>query len=146
MFETPSTNFDALRDELDQCKVLPQRVDVQKLVGYRRTMLAPQSPDDKRRRELVIVSDFQRSAWAKANFASLPEGTQIQLESVAPAETPPNLAILAVRTVGQESGGGQAQLEVDVDNYSTASAAGRSRSANRRIALAIEIGLSAPSG
>jgi len=117
VFEAPSTNFDALHDELAHAKVLPQRVDVQKLVESARQMLAPGSPEDKRRRELVIVSDFQRSGWAKANFASLPEGTQIQLESVAPAETPPNLAILAVRTTGQEAGGGQAQLEVDVHNY-----------------------------
>lgn len=119
VFESPSTNFDALREELANAKVLPQRVDVQKLVETAGKMLAPQSPEDNRRRELVIVSDFQRSSWAKANFASLPEKTQIQLESVAPAEAPANLAIEAVRTIGQESGGGQAQLEVDVHNYST---------------------------
>jgi hypothetical protein len=131
VFETPSTNFDALRDELDQCKVLPQRLDVQKLLDAAKDMLAPRSPDDKSRRELVIVSDFQRSAWAKANFATLPEGTQIQLESVAPAETPPNLSILAVRAVGQESGGGTAQLEVDVGNYSPA---------GRQVEVEVQIG------
>jgi hypothetical protein len=131
VFESPSTNFDALRDELAAARELPQRVDVQKIVETAGKMLAPQSPEDKRRRELVIVSDFQRSAWAKANFASLPEGTQIQFESVAPAETPPNVAILAVRAVSQESGGGQAQLEVDVHNYSTAT---------RKVEVEVQIG------
>jgi hypothetical protein len=131
VFESPSTNFDALHDELANAKVLPQRVDVQKLVDTAGKMLTPQLSEDKRRRELVVVSDFQRSAWAKANFASLPEGTQIQLESVASAETPPNVAILAVRTVGQESGGNQAQLEVDVHNYSTAT---------RQVEVEVQIG------
>ena len=28
VFDTPSTNFDALRDELARCRVLPQRIDV----------------------------------------------------------------------------------------------------------------------
>jgi hypothetical protein len=116
VFEMPSTNFDALQDELARAKALPERVDVQKLVEAARRMLAPQSADDKRRRELVIVSDFQRSNWARADFTALPVGTKIQFESVTARERPANFGIAAVRTTGAEANGAQAQLEVDVAN------------------------------
>ena len=39
-------------------------------------------------RELVIISNFQRCNWANVDFSPLPKDTRIQLESVAPAETP----------------------------------------------------------
>ena len=53
------------------------------------------------RRELVIISDFQRSNWAAVDFAVLPEDTLIQLESVAPPEPLANLAVLRVGTIGR---------------------------------------------
>ena len=63
-----------------------------------------------------MVSDFQRSNWAKADFAPLPGDTHIQFESTAPAEPPANLAILRVggRAAGAQ---GAAQLDVQVANY-----------------------------
>ncbi|MCL2347460.1 MAG: BatA domain-containing protein [Planctomycetaceae bacterium] len=116
VFDAPSVNFDQLRDELAQAAVLPERVDVRKLVETAGKILAPVSPEDHRRRELVIVSDFQRSSWAKADFTSLPEGTQIQWESVAPSETLPNLAILDVRVNARELASGSSQCEIDLYN------------------------------
>ena len=64
-----------------------------------------------------MVSDFQRTAWAKADFSPLPADTHIQLESTAPAEPPANLAILRVdgRAAGSQ---GSMQLDVEVGNYS----------------------------
>ena len=116
VFDAPSVNFDQLREELAQATVLPERVDVRKLTETAGKMLAPVSSDDHRRRELVIISDFQRSGWAKADFSSLPEGTQIQWESVAPAETLLNLAVLDVRVNTQELAGGSSQCEIDLYN------------------------------
>ena len=101
-FDSPSVNFDQLREELAQVEALPQRVDVRKFVETAGRMLAPVSPDDTRRRELVIISDFQRSGWARIDMTSLPEGTQIQWESVAPTERLPNLAIVDVRVNSAE--------------------------------------------
>jgi len=97
VFDAPSVNFEQLREELAQVQALPQRVDVRKFVEVAGRMLAPVSPDDRRRRELVIVGDFQRSGWAKVDLSPLPEGMRIQWESVAAAETLPNLAVLDVR-------------------------------------------------
>jgi hypothetical protein len=117
-FEQVSTNFDALRDELARCQVLPQRVDVPRAIGLAARMLAPASDQDTRRRELVVVSDFQRANWGIADFAVLPEGTQIQLESVAPAEPPENLAIESAGCQVHSAQGRSARLAVEVGNLS----------------------------
>ena len=123
VFEQPSANFAALRDELSDSRVLPQRIDVSRALAAASRMLAPRAEGDRRRRELVVVSDFQRSNWASADFAQLPEDTRIQLESVGaagPGATPPNLAVTrvagSVRSVGTKS----VRLEVDVVNDSPA--------------------------
>ncbi len=118
VFEQPSSNFEALRDELARCRALPQRIDVNRALGLAALMLAPASENDRRRRELVVVSDFQRSNWARADFSQLPAGTQIQLESAAPEAAPPNLAILRIDGRAGSSHGGTVRLEVEVGNFS----------------------------
>ncbi|MHC4398161.1 MAG: BatA domain-containing protein [Planctomycetota bacterium] len=118
VFDRPSANFDALCDELAQCKVLPQSIDVNRALGTAARMLARENENDRRRRELVVVSDFQRANWAKADFSQLPDGTQIQLESTASASSPANLAIVRVEGRGRSSSGQSLQLEVDVGNFS----------------------------
>src|SRR4029078_7587411 len=80
-------------------------------------MLVWAGPADTQR-ELIIVSDFQRTNWAGADFATLPEGTSIELESVAPMETLGNLAVLRVGTAGRSSAGQEQRLEVEVGNFS----------------------------
>ena len=40
-FDGPSTNFDALRDELAHCRVLPQRLDANRALDAAARMLAP---------------------------------------------------------------------------------------------------------
>jgi hypothetical protein len=130
VFDTPSTNFDALRDELARCRVLPQRIDVNRALDLAARMLAPTAENDRRRRELVLVSDFQRTAWAKANFAPLPADTHIQLESTAPPEPLANLAIL--RVDGHAAGAeGSVQLDVEVGNYSPST---------RKVAVEVTLG------
>ena len=84
-FENPSTNFDALREATAKARVLPERLDVKAAFEMAARMLAPTSESDKRRRELIVVSDFQRANWAAADFSLLPADTAIQLESTAPA-------------------------------------------------------------
>jgi hypothetical protein len=70
------------------------------------------------RRELVVVSDFQRSNWSNADFATFPKDTAIQLESVAPDEAPANLGILHVASQGRAEIGREVRLDVDIGNYS----------------------------
>ena len=118
VFEKPSTNFEALRDELSRCNVLPQRLNVGRAFELSARMLAPASQQDRRRRELIVISDFQRTSWTKADFSVLPAETQIQLESTSSTEAFPNVAILRVEGKTSRSQQGSVQLQVEIGNYS----------------------------
>ena len=131
VFEEPSANFSALADELAACRARPERIDTRRALAMAARMLAPTSPEDQRRRELVIVSDFQRSNWARADFSVLPEDTQIQLESVAPKQNMDNVAVTRVSATMLTAGEKGVQLEVDVVN-NTPSA--------RKVAVEVTVG------
>lgn len=120
VFDGPSTNFEALREELARCKALPQRIDAGRALALAAEMLAPASDEDQRRRELVVVSDFQRASWARADFGRLPAGTQIQLEQVAPAQAPPNVAVLRAEGAARSARDRTIQLAVEVGNFTPA--------------------------
>ena len=117
VFDGPSTNFESLRDELSRCQALPERLDVKAALERAGQMLAPTSEQDKRRRELVIFSDFQRSSWAKADFSALPADTVIKLESTAPKEPLANLAVLRAAAHADSARAGSVRVEVEVGNF-----------------------------
>jgi hypothetical protein len=132
VFDSLSTNFEALRDELARCRVLPQRLDVNRALDMATRLLARTSENDRRQRQLIVVSDFQRSSWAKADFSPLPDDTQIQFESTAPDQPLANVAILGVE--GRQSGlENSTQLEVEVGNDSSTA---------RKITVEVAIGAS----
>lgn len=131
VFDNPSTNFEALREELSRAKALPQRTDVKGALELAARLLAPADENDQRRRELVIVSDFQRSGWGVAAFDGFSADTKIQMESVAPAEPPANLAIIraSCRPLGARQD--RLQLEVVVGNFT---------STGRKVTVEAELG------
>lgn len=118
IFEQPSQNFEALRNELATAGVLPERADVARALAMAAEMLAPRDADDLRQRELVIVSDFQRTSWAQADFSVLPRETKITLDSAAARNKLTNLGISAARIVGQTEEGTNGRIEIDVGNWS----------------------------
>ncbi len=117
LFDQPTDNFSALREELAVVRPAAERAKVQAALNQAADMLAIGSPDV--RRELIIVSDFQRTNWATADFSVLPEAALIQLESVAPAEPLPNLAIRKVASQGRIETGREFRVEVDIGNASS---------------------------
>jgi hypothetical protein len=132
LFDRLTTNFSAVRDELAAARVRGERLNLQKAIDASAEMLAkapaPSGSADLRR-ELVIVSDFQRSNWADVDFSPLPKNTIIQLESVAPPPPVqagpqvtrlPNLAITQVRALGRLEQRRPAKLEIEVGNFSPA--------------------------
>lgn len=119
VFNNPSTNFEALREELARTEALPQRMGVDEALELAARQLAQIDEQDDRRRELIVISDFQRTGWGGATFAGLPAETQIQLESVAPAEAPANMAILKATCRPLGARHDRLQLEVVVGNYSS---------------------------
>lgn len=121
VFDQPSQNFDALRDELARAESLPEHLDVLRALTMAAEMLAPRDPADQRQRELVIVSDFQRANWAQADFSVLTKDTKIMLESVTPKMPLANLAIAGGRVIGHTAEQAGGRVEVDVGNWSAAS-------------------------
>ncbi len=118
VFTGPSTNFSALREALAAAQVLPERLQVQPALNMAAEMLA--AGPAAARRELVIVSDFQRTSWSAADFRTLPENTAVELLSVVPAAPPGNAAILHVVAAGRPQAGQEQRLEVEVGNFAPA--------------------------
>ena len=112
----------ALRDDLGKATPLPERLDVQAALNAAAAMLGRSAGESgpARRSEVVIISDFQRTQWTTADFSVFPRDTQIQLESAAPAETPPNLAVLRVGCSGRAEVGRPLAVEIEIGNFSTA--------------------------
>ncbi len=119
LFDGLSTNFQAMHDELAHSAPRPQRLNLVAALSRAGEILAGTASTV--RRELVVVSDFQRKSWESADFSAVPADTQIELESVAPAESPANIAVLRVSTPEQVVQGRPGRLEVEVGNYSPAS-------------------------
>lgn len=118
VFDRFSSNLAALRDEVARARPRQERLQLAAAISQAGQLLGSTSPG--KRRELVIVSDFQRSNWANADFSPLPMDTHIQLESVAPAEPLANFAILRVGSQGRVEQNRPGRLEVEVGNYSNA--------------------------
>lgn len=117
LFEMPSRNLNLLRDVLAEAAVEPQRIDVSAALKVAGQML--QAVDDNTKTELVIVSDFQRSNWASANFSAIPESCEILFRSVAPQEQADNLGVVDVRFAERAIVGEAVNLEIDLVNFSS---------------------------
>lgn len=117
IFDRPSANYSTLLGEVTRARPTPQRLHVQGALNAAGEMLAA-AAGDKLRRELVVISDFQRTNWATADFSVLPRDTVIQLESVASSETPVNLGIVRVGPQQRVERGRPFRLEVEVGNHS----------------------------
>ncbi|MEX0725741.1 MAG: BatA and WFA domain-containing protein [Planctomycetaceae bacterium] len=130
-FEQPSQNFEALRDELSQASVRPERLDINRAIAKAAEMLALESENDDRGRELVIISDFQRSNWARADFSPLPQQTQIQLQAAGSDAAPANVALLRSQIRKRTAAGEATQLEIEIGNYS---------SVDQRVATEVVVG------
>ena len=68
VFEKVSSNIGALRDAISTAQPLPQRLDCQAALNRAAELLASAPQAKGSRMELVIISDFQRSSWAMADF------------------------------------------------------------------------------
>jgi hypothetical protein len=116
IFPGPSSNFGAMRETLASAQPRPEALNLKAAIELAADMLAKTAPDH--RRELVVISDFQRSNWASADFSALPKDTSIELHSVAAKEPLANLAILRAGASGRAEEGRETHIEVEVGNYS----------------------------
>jgi len=117
VFDRLSSSFPVLNEALDKSLANAERANIQPAINEAARLLSADAPPDAVL-ELVVISDFQRTNWATADFSALPAATRIQLESVAEAETPDNLAVESVRFQGRLTRGTESIVEVVVENFS----------------------------
>ncbi|MCA9137054.1 MAG: BatA and WFA domain-containing protein [Planctomycetales bacterium] len=116
VFDTPSSNIKLLSQRLAEAQVSAAAIDVTSMLEAvsRQLGSAPAGAS----MQVIIVSDFQRSNWSRADFAVLPQTTDVELVSVAGAEPPANVAIHSVRLSSSPTAGKPLSLLVDIANHS----------------------------
>ncbi len=118
VFDGPTTNLSALREALGEATVRPEQLRIQPALNLAAEMLVPS--DEETRLELVILSDFQRSNWAAADFSVLPESCDIQLRASTKESDIANLSVLNAKTIGRPETGEESEFTVQVGNFSDA--------------------------
>ena len=136
-FDQPTENLAALREEVRKSTPTHERLNL--AAALRRSGELLERGGEQIRRELVIVSDFQRANWTSADFTAIPKETAIRLEYVAGVERPDNLAVLKVELAGNAESGAAAKLLVDVGNYT-----GQARRARLEVRLDDEVQTAEP--
>ncbi len=114
VFEQVSPNLAALRQAAAETEARPERANVGAALQLAGKMLR-EAPDANR--QLVVISDFQRSNWGSAVLNDIPEDTDIQFHAVT-SSVSGNVGITDVRFASQPVVGGPTMIEVEVGNYS----------------------------
>jgi hypothetical protein len=120
IFDGLSTNLQALRDDLQRARTLPERLNVQAALNLASQLLATVPSTTGAQYEVVIVSDMQRTNWAAPDFSVLPADAVVQIESMAPREPLANLAIRRAGVSGAASQDKAARVEIEIANYTPA--------------------------
>ncbi len=114
VFDQLSPNLASLREAVKQARPLAERAEPRLALELAASMLAKSGSATK---ELVIISDFQRTNWGTLLLDLIPAETQIQFHSVAQPTTD-NVAITGIRFSSEPVVGQSVVMEVDLANYS----------------------------
>lgn len=142
VFDQLSQNISAIREAVRQAEPVAERAEPRAAMELAARLLGESQAD---RKELVIVSDFQRSNWGTLPLDRIPADTQIQFHATESSDGG-NVAITAVRFQSNPVVGQPAIVEVDIANWSDAEAAVRCRLNLGRYALQLDGKLEPQSG
>jgi hypothetical protein len=114
-FTMPSSNFAALRDDLARAAVSHEALDVNAALARAATMF-----DERlgQRQELVIVSDFQRTSWSKADFSVVPADVRVLFESVASTKPLENMGLASATIRDRTTADEAVTVEIEAVNNS----------------------------
>ncbi len=113
VFDQLSPNLGALREAVRQARPQSERCDPRAALEAAAKLLSQAS---QARKELVLISDFQRSNWGTMLLDLVPKGTQIQFHNAGQTARD-NVAITSIRFIAEPVAGQPATLEVEVANY-----------------------------
>ena len=114
VFDTLSPNIASLQEAVRQAQPKAERADVRAAFDSAGKMLSTAKGGIK---ELVIISDFQRSNWGTLFLEQIPAGVKIQFHAVQPA-VKDNVAVTAVGSTTQPIVGQNVNVEIELANYS----------------------------
>ena len=114
VFDRLSQNLSVLRESVRQAEPTAERADPRSALELAAKHL---SSVEATERELVIISDFQRSNWGTLLLEKLPKGTQVQFYATKQVD-PRNVSIDSVRLSSNLIAGQAGMIEVDVSNFS----------------------------
>ncbi len=149
LLSAPTADGALLASTVRDVEVSPRSTSLLPAIQVARGTLA--DAGDLGRRELVVVSDFQRSSWTPENVAALPAGVELRLVDVAAEESEVgNAAVTDIAfdhsRVSDGSGGGEreqvgiaARVSYQVVEGPAAAAAGRSLRAEVDLLLDREV-------
>ncbi len=115
VFDSLSPNLPGLREAIKQSKPVSERAEPRAALELAGRMLAEVNHEKK---ELVIISDFQRSNWGSLFLDLVPADVKVQFHSVAQPELA-NVAINGIRFATEPIVGQPAQLEIELANHSS---------------------------
>lgn len=113
VFDQLSPNLVALREAIKQARPQAERCDPRLALEAAAKMLSQAGTG---RKELVVISDFQRSNWGTMLLDLVPKDTQIQFHNAGQSASD-NVAITSVRVTSEPIAGQPATLEVEISNF-----------------------------
>jgi hypothetical protein len=114
VFDQLSPNLESLREAVKQAKPRAERAEPRAALEQAAALLAKAG---KGKKELVIISDFQRANWGTLLLDLIPEDTQVQFHSVAQPQTN-NSAITSIRFASEPVVKQPATIEIELANFS----------------------------
>ncbi len=114
VFDQLSPNLESLREAVKQAKPRAERAEPRASLEQAAALLAKAG---KGKKELVIISDFQRANWGTLLLDLIPQDTQVQFHSVAQSLTN-NTSITSVRFASEPVVQQPATIEIELANFS----------------------------
>jgi hypothetical protein len=114
VYERLSSNFESLSEAIKKAKPKPENVNVADAIDLAGDLL--EDVPEGIAREVVIISDFQRSDWGALSLESLPADTKLVVEQASLSEKD-NIAIVSARPENRVTVKQPVTIQVEIANH-----------------------------
>lgn len=114
VYERLSSNFESLSEAIKKAKPKPENVNVANAIGLAGELL--EDVPEGIAREVVVISDFQRSDWGALTLESLPADTKLVVEQASLSEKD-NIAIVSARPENRVTVKQPVTIQVEIANH-----------------------------
>lgn len=114
VYDRLSNNFESLIEAIKKAKPRPENANVADAIQRAGELL--ESVPEGAKRELVIISDFQRTDWGALTLEALPKDTNVIIEQ-ASLNQKDNIAILSAKPENRISVNQPGTIQVEIANF-----------------------------